>query len=267
MNCLPSAARAPLDAPLLVRVRRMRVLMGTGVVIEAQARTSESARTGVEAAFAAVAEVAQRLDPQHPGSDLARINCAAPGEAVCIGRGTRELLRFAQQLHARSAGVFDPCLPRRAGRIADLQITAVAAICHAPLELDCGGIAKGFAVDCAVAALQAARCEAGLVNAGGDLRVFGAARETILLRRPNGRFQPLELADAALAVSDRDAPRAPSGHRGYYVRSGAPARARRYAAVRARTTMSADALTKCALLCPAAVVRALLDEFGAEELS
>jgi FAD:protein FMN transferase len=267
MNCLPSPTRAVVDAPLLVRLQRMRILMGTGVVIEAQARSSKIARTGIESAFAAVADVAQRLNPQHPGSELARINCAAPGEAVCIGRGTREVLCFAQQLHARSAGVFDPCLPQRPGRISDLQITAVAAICHAPLELDCGGIAKGFAVDCAVAALQAAGCEAGVVNAGGDLRVFGAARERVLLRRPNERFQALELADAALAVSDRDARRAPSGHRGYYVRSGAPAHGHRYAAVRARTAMSADALTKCVLLCPADVAQALLEEFGAEELS
>ena len=44
-------------------------------------------------------------------------------------------------------------------------------------------------MDCAVAALQAAGCPAGLVNAGGDVRVFGATRETILLRRHNGRYQ------------------------------------------------------------------------------
>jgi thiamine biosynthesis lipoprotein len=266
MNCLPLIARAPVEPPLPVRLRRMRVLMGTWVVIEAHAACPESARAGIEAAFAAVADVALRLHPQHPESDLRRINCAAPGAPVRIGSGTREVLRFAQHLHARSAGLFDPCLPLRPGRLADLQITAVAAICHAPLELDCGGIAKGFAVDCAVAALRAAGCHAGLVNAGGDLRVFGAARETILLRAPGARYQALELAQAALAVSDRDAPHAPSGHRGYYVRSGA-AGARRYAAVRARTAMSADALTKCVLLCPAAHAQGLLDEFDAEELA
>ncbi len=95
-----------------------------------------------------------------------------------IGRGTREVQRFAQQLHARSAGVFDPCLPQRPGRIADLEITAFAAICDAPLELDCGGVAKGFAVDCAVAALQAAGCQAGIVNAGGDPEEFAAEELT-----------------------------------------------------------------------------------------
>jgi thiamine biosynthesis lipoprotein len=267
MNYLPSAARAPVDPPLPVRLRRMRIQMGTWVVIEAQAAAPESARAGIESAFAAVAEVALRLHPQHPESDLRRINCAAPGVAVRIGRSTREVLRFAQHLHARSAGIFDPSLPLRPGRLADLEITAGTAVCHAPLELDCGGMAKGFAVDCAVAALRAAGCRAGLVNAGGDLRVFGAARARILLRGPDARYQALELQETALAVSDRDAPHPPSGHRGYYVRSGAAAGARRYAAVRARTTMSADALTKCVLLCPPALTQALLDEFAAEELA
>jgi thiamine biosynthesis lipoprotein len=240
--------------------------MGTSVVIEAQAAAPERAQAGIECAFAAVAEVALRLHPQHPGSDLRRISAATLGEPVRIGSGTREVLRFAQALHARSAGVFDPCLPLRPGRLADLEITAVAAICHAPLALDCGGIAKGFAVDCAVAALQAAGCPAGVVNAGGDVRVFGTARETILLRRPNERYQAVELAQAALAVSDRDARHAPSGHRGYYVRGGAAASTRRYAAVRARTAMSADALTKCVLLCPSAVAQALLAQFDAAAL-
>jgi thiamine biosynthesis lipoprotein len=240
--------------------------MGTSVVIEAQAASPERAQAGIECAFAAVAEVALHLHPQHPGSDLRRINGAALGRPVRIGNGTREVLRFAQALYARSAGIFDPCLPLRPGRLADLEITAAAAICHAPLALDCGGIAKGFAVDCAVAALQAAGCPAGVVNAGGDVRVFGTARETILLRRPNARYQAVELTEAALGVSDRDASHAPSGHRGYYVRGGTAAGTRRYAAVRARTAMSADALTKCVLLCPSALAQALLAQFDAAAL-
>ena len=41
-------------------------------------------------------------------------------------------------------------------------------------QIDCGGIAKGYAVDVAIATLVRAGCSAGLVNAGGDLRAFGA---------------------------------------------------------------------------------------------
>jgi len=75
------------------------------------------------------------------------------------------------------------------------------------------------------------------VNAGGDLRLFGARRETILLRYRD-RYQPLVLQNAALAVSDLDESRRPPGHRGYYVRTGAAGTSRRYAAVQASDAMT-----------------------------
>ena len=67
MNSLPSAARAPLEPPLPVWLRRMRVLMGTSVVIEAQAASPGRAQAGIECAFAAVAEVARCLTPTASG--------------------------------------------------------------------------------------------------------------------------------------------------------------------------------------------------------
>jgi thiamine biosynthesis lipoprotein ApbE len=45
------------------------------------------------------------------------------------------------------------------------------------LIVDLGGIAKGFAVDRAVKALKCAGLASGVVNAGGDLRVFGLKSE------------------------------------------------------------------------------------------
>ncbi len=44
-----------------------------------------------------------------------------------------------------------------------------------PLALDLGGIAKGFAVDRAVAVLRRHGIRAAVVNAGGDLRAIGPA--------------------------------------------------------------------------------------------
>jgi thiamine biosynthesis lipoprotein len=52
------------------------------------------------------------------------------------------------------------------------------------LTIDLGGIAKGFAVDRAIHALQTAGAKAGLVNAGGDLRVFGLQEEFVRIRYP-----------------------------------------------------------------------------------
>lgn len=84
---------------------------------------------------------------------------------------------------------------------------------HAPLHLDLGGIAKGYAVDRACDVLRQCGVEAGCVNAGGDLRVFGRT-ELIHLRHPANPacLIPLgSLDDGACATS---APYFAQGHRG-----------------------------------------------------
>jgi FAD:protein FMN transferase len=236
--------------------------MGTWVAIEATAESPTVVATAIEAAFAAVAEVERRMHPTRAGSDLARINGAMLGVRTPIHASTAEVLSLAQHLNELTEGVFDPCLPLRSGRLADLELgrspceAQCWAIAHAPLALDLGGIAKGFAIDCAVEALREAGCAAGSVNAGGDLRLFGARPETILLRRADHSYRPHVLENAALAVSDLDEPRRPPEHRGYYVRGvdgdrrDAAGAIPRHAAVLAADAMRADALTKCVLLCP-----------------
>ena len=247
----------------------MRIEMGTTLVIEARAACDSQVGAAVDAALAAAAEVARRLHPEGADSDLAALGAASPGTPVPLSAAAFAVLSFAQRLSRMSEGLFDPCLPTRPGRIEDLELHAGAvplAIAHRAVEIDCGGIAKGYAVDAAVETLRSGGCSAGLVNAGGDLRVFGALTETLLLRGPGTGYRPLRLADAAVAVSDARASRAPPGHRGYYVRGG-EASPRCYAAVRARDCMTADALTKCVLLGPATLTAALLLAFAAASLA
>jgi thiamine biosynthesis lipoprotein len=248
----------------------MRIEMGTWVAIEARAPCAASAREGLAAAFAAVTEVVALMSPERSGSDLERLNRARCGVAVPVHEHTWRVLAFAQRLNRLSAGIFDPCLPEKPGTLQDLELTwkhAPAATCQAPLKLDLGGVAKGFAVDRAVKALRAAGCDAGLVNAGGDVRVFGTQAQTILLRGPRGALRALALSNGAVAVSDQDASQPPPGHRGYYARTRSLLPARRYSAVRAPDAMTADALTKCLLLCPDALAQALLNQLDSEDLA
>lgn len=75
---------------------------------------------------------------------------------------------------------------------------------HATLTL--GGIAKGYAVDVVVDRLQQLGCRAGLVNAGGDLRVWGGSADDpwrIGIEDPgSGDFLALlELSAGAVATS------------------------------------------------------------------
>jgi len=249
--------------------RRMRMALGTWVAIEAHGTGAPAA---IDGAFGAVDEVQERLHAERESSDLRRLFHARPGERTPIHPVTYHVLCFAQRLFALSGGVFDPCLPSGPGCLRDLELGYAAdgrrywGSCRIPLVIDCGGIAKGYAIDRAVEVLRAAGCEGGLVNAGGDLRLFGAARQTILVRRADGRCEPLELCDAALAVSEPGSARAPHGHRGYY-RRGAPAHSvRRFAAVRAAHAMTADALTKCVLLCEPDQSRAIARALGGQVL-
>jgi len=255
------------------RLRRLRVALGTWVAIEASAQSAATAAEAIEAAYAALTEVERRMHPEREGSEVARINSAPLSVHTPIHASTWEVLRLAQRLNELTQGVFDPCLPSSPGRMSDLELSGASAgpspwvARRASLALDLGGIAKGFAVDRAIAALRAHGCDAGGVNAGGDLRLFGARRETLLLRYPDHSYQPLLLQNTALAVSDLDEPRRPPGHRGYYVRSGDSGGSRHYAAVQAPDAMTADALTKCVLLCSEACARRTLAELGGRDLT
>src|SRR5438067_1406144 len=111
---------------------------------------------------------------------------------------------------------------------------------RAPGALDFGGIAKGYAVDLAVAKLRRAGVHTGAVNAGGDLRVFGTLEETVHVRSP---FDASELWPVAAL---RDSACATSASGEVVRRTGHPdAEATpRSVTVLAPTACAADALTK-----------------------
>jgi thiamine biosynthesis lipoprotein len=254
--------------------KRLRIALGTWVAIEVMASRSEEEHAAIEAAYATIGAVEARMHPTRTGSDLAKINSARLEAPVEVQADTWHLLKLAQRLYALTEGVFDPCLPSHPGRLPDVEIAPEeeepTVICHAPVRLDLGGIAKGHAVDRAIATLSALGCYSGLVNAGGDLRVFGDRKERILLRRGGSagtpmQFCPIDLENAALAVSDLDAPERPEEHQGYYNRVS-PTKGLRYAAVVAPDAATADALTKCVLLCPSDTTARVLREFAAQSV-
>ena len=231
--------------------------MGTWVSIEAAAATEPLAVVGIEAAYRAIADVEHRMHPRRAGSELVQINSAVPQTRIPIADSTWRVLELAQRVHALCDGAFDPCLPSHPGRLSDLALSAPemksrSAVGRVPLALDLGGIAKGYAIDRAIETLRAAGCVSGLVNAGGDLRVYGQS-EAVLLRRADGTCAPLTVTNAALAVTDLDidARRRPAEHQGYYRRSAPASPRSRYAAVVAVSAAVADALTKCVLFADA----------------
>jgi thiamine biosynthesis lipoprotein len=246
---------------------RLRPIFGTLVAVEAAFGNGSDGVSAIEAAFALMQRVSELMHPTRPGSDLARIAAAPPGTPVPVDAWTLEVLRQSRELNRQTQGLFDPCLSIAAGRMPEVELYADRVVCHAPVSIDLGGIAKGFAVDVAMAQLRRHGCVAGLVNAGGDLRVFGAAPRVVYVRGQADEGMPLELREAALAVSGPRTDAAPSEHRGYYEGvHGTPIGARRVA-VTAPSAMVADALCKCALLCAQPMLDQLLDAYRAQVVS
>jgi FAD:protein FMN transferase len=243
---------------------RLRIGMGTFVAIDAEAQTEHTALAGIEAAYAAFAETERLMHPTREGSDLLAIRRAALGRPVALHAWTWEVLALSQRLNLLSSGAFDPCLPDFAGRLADLEFSAPpSVIAHAPLHIDLGGIAKGFAVDRALEALRTAGCTGGLVNAGGDLAVFGDHGHPVVIQGSAGRR--VKLTNAALATSDVGSAARPGEHRGYYHGRDLHSIVSGVVSVTAAHAAIADGLTKC-LLAGGTSSEVVLDAFDARRV-
>lgn len=243
---------------------------------EVDAMRDTQVQAAIDAAFAAVAEVHRLMSFHCPDSDVSRLNRHAHRKSVAVSAWTYRVIERGLEIASASGGLFDftvaadlvaagmlptpdgsDILPQRNSDRAsypDVRLDEGRCIRFGrPLWIDLGGIAKGFAVDCAVGALRERGVEAGSVNAGGDIRVFGPSAETIWVRQPGDprKVRPLvELHDAAVATSASYFSRRPSARADEFMtaivdplsgRSRGPALS---VSVRAADCMTADALTK-----------------------
>jgi FAD:protein FMN transferase len=243
---------------------RLRIALGTFVAIEADAPDDATAQQGIAAAFDAVATAERLMHPCRPGSDLAALAEGVPGTPLTVHPWTFEVLALSQRFNQASLGIFDPCIEASPGRITDLELqTSHALIAHAPMRIDLGGIAKGYAVDRAIDALRAAGCSGGLVNAGGDVAAFGPRIRKILCGGRHARYIEVELRDSALASSDAQCASRPAEHRGYYHGVHRRLTVTGRVTVLAGCAAIADGLTKCLLAGDRTINRTLLHVFGA----
>src|SRR5215468_9986751 len=177
-----------------VSLRRAQALLGTFVEIDVTAASRSSAESAVEEAFSAVADVHRLMSFHEADSDLSRLNRTASSGAVLVHPWTYAVLEMALQINRHSDGAFDiavaPALQRMGelpgvphvspspANIADVDAIELLADNQVRFRspsvlIDLGGIAKGFAVDRAIAALQSHGVRSAMVNAGGDLAAFG----------------------------------------------------------------------------------------------
>jgi thiamine biosynthesis lipoprotein len=246
---------------------RLRVALGTFVAVEAEAASEAIAERGITAAYAAIAKLDRLMHPERPGSDVVLLSECEPATVLPLDQWTWDVLELCQGLHRVSHGAFDPCLNVAPGRLTDIELLdGLRVRIHAAVRVDLGGVAKGYAVDRALEAMRTAGCASGLVNAGGDLAVFGARSRTVYCGTASGTTVAVELKDAALATSDTENLSRPVQHRGYYHGANRGRRIVGRVTVTAPRAAVADALTKCLLAADSVPQRTMLEAFGARQV-
>lgn len=166
------------------------------MTITVYAPDQATAERACEAAFERIAEIEQVASDYRPDSELMRLCAQAGGPPVRVSEELFTLLKRAQELSRRTGGAFDVTVgpfvqlwrrARRTGQfpteqelqeakgrvgyekmvIDDAKRTVQLLV--PGMRLDLGGIAKGYALDCALKVLQQHGIRQALVEAGGDI--------------------------------------------------------------------------------------------------
>jgi thiamine biosynthesis lipoprotein len=268
-------------------IRRARPLLGTFVEIGA---VGENAALAIEAAFREI-EVIHRLMSFHEThSDIARLNRAPILTAQQVDPRTYEVLSWAQKISSLSDGAFDITvggklvaagfLPKPEGaewpseevNFRDLSLLSDnRVLLRRRAWIDLGGIAKGYAVDRAAATLKHNGVGSGIVNAGGDLYVFGVP-QPIHIRHPEDAswlFSLGTLTDSAVASSSGCFTERPedgdSADPLVDPRRNTTVRWQQSVTVVAPRCLIADGLTKVVRLAPRRAAK-ILPQFGAQAI-
>jgi thiamine biosynthesis lipoprotein len=241
-------------------------------------------RAAGEAALREIRTVDRRFSFYNPRSELARLNRRAATEPVRVAPDLFALLETALSLTAETEGAFDPTVGplmrcwgfyRGTGAMPTPEALdaarAVSGASHVILdsgsgtisfdrpgvELDLGGIGKGYAIDEAVRSLRENGIRDALVH-GGTSTVYGLGRSwesapwRVAISDDKRFLGTVELSDDSLSVS------APSGKSfeskgerlGHVIdpRTGRPTRGAAVAAVTTGTATRSDALSTAALV-------------------
>jgi len=190
---------APRADSSAAETRAFRYLMGTSVQVQAFGDDEAAREHAIDEAFAAIAEVDRLMSNYRADSELARMNASAARGEVEVTDPMLRVLEAAQQVSVDSNGAFDvtvgplvrlwgffdkrPHVPSQAELAAVRPLVNFRNVLLDPtrhtvrfarpgVEVDLGGIAKGFAVELAADALRR-RGLAGFVDAGGNQYMVG----------------------------------------------------------------------------------------------
>ncbi len=220
-----------------------RMIMGTFARIVAVATDSKTAEDCIEPAFEQLERIEALMSYHKDDSEINKVNRDAYKGPVKVSKLLFEVLQRSIEFSEVSGGAFDITI----GALVELRRLAAEAnsvpagaelrqACSrvgydklildssessvqftvAGMKLDLGGIAKGYAIDKAIEAMQGCGAVGGLVDIGGDIRCFGAPPQgkdcwLIGLQDPNQTSEALDTGTTLLILELKDGAVATSG--------------------------------------------------------
>jgi len=277
-------------------VRQSRLLMGTLCEVQVYHDDQAAALAAATAALDAMERVDELLSNYKPGSELSAMNREAAREPFHASTELFDFVNRCANYHRATEGAFDPTvgplvrvwgfLTTHPARPSDAAIANAKAqsgfekvtidasartIAYRTggVEIDPGGIGKGYAVDQAVDVLRRRGIRSALVSAGGSTMFAigsppGRPAWNLAVKNPNDPAKPfsfVSVRDASLStsgVSERAVQA--GGHRYAHVfdpRTGEPVEHMCQVTIVAPTGTASDALTKAAFVLPRETVRRL----------
>jgi thiamine biosynthesis lipoprotein len=193
---LMSVAMSGAAEPELKRFSFVEPHMGTKFKIILYAADESTASTAAKAAFARVAELDGIMSDYRPASELMQLCQKAGGEPVKVSEELFYVLKKAEEVSKASQGAFDitvgpvvklwrqarktKMLPDRAELAKALELVGcekvrlnekdrTVQLAKAGMQLDLGGIAKGYTADEVLLVLKKHGITRALCAAGGDI--------------------------------------------------------------------------------------------------
>ncbi len=209
-------------------------IMGTSCRLAVVTRPVEEARAteALSVAESVLRSIELEVSSWLEGSRVTRFNRAAVGDEIPLSATSYAILHDALEAHQTTGGTFDVTIrplillwreaasagvlpgdaalnrARQQSSWDQIDLTRERIFkLSSGVEIDLGGIAKGYAIDRAVEAMQSAGAVGGLVDVGGDLRVFGQPPDGIAWRvvvqdpSGSGALEHLALLTGAVCTS------------------------------------------------------------------
>ena len=269
--------------------RQVTKLMGTFCEIQVCHSDTSSAQRAIRRAFDEMERVDRLLSNHDPGSELSALNREASRSPVRVSDELLDFVRQCRALYDVTEKAFDPTVgplvrawgfftshpakpsdseiaaARAASGFDKVQVNEAArtvSFAAAGMEIDSGGVGKGYAVDRAVQALRELGVEAALVSAGGSTLYAlgcppGRPGWRIAIKNPADLRRPLALVDlcgsslSTSGVSEKSVEIGSSRHSHIFdPRTGDPVAGMCQVTVVAPCATESDALTKAAFILP-----------------